>query len=131
MKPPRAPDDLTKGREVSPKAIREHLDKINKILTRISFGTSVPNATAPGQTMTGNVEPDRNIDCWKATGTTPGAADTDFTISHNLGRIPTTIGGQDTNNGGLLYRSPVTVWTTTTVTLRCTKASSNFIVVLI
>jgi hypothetical protein len=83
-----------------------------------------------GDTMT-NKEPGRNIQCWKATGTTPGAANTDFTIQHGLGRIPITISAQDTNNGGLLYRSPVTAWTKTAVTLRCTTATAAYNVVVI
>jgi hypothetical protein len=83
-----------------------------------------------GDTMTNN-EPGRNIQNWKAFGVTPAAANTDFTIQHMLGRIPITIAAQDTNNGGLLYRSPVTPWTKTTVTLRCTTASAVYNVILI
>jgi hypothetical protein len=83
-----------------------------------------------GDTMT-NKEPGRNIQCWKASGTTPGAANTDFTITHSLGRIPITIAAQDTNNGGLLYRSSVTAWTKTTITLRCTTATAAYNVVVI
>lgn len=83
-----------------------------------------------GDTMT-NKEPGRNIQCWKANGTTPGAANTDFTFNHGLGRVPITLSGWDTNNGGVLYRSPVTAWTKTTVTLRCTTASAVYNVVVI
>lgn len=78
-----------------------------------------------GSTMS-NKDADINLSIWKATGTAPGAPNTDFTITHHLGRIPITIVGQDTNNGGLLYRSPVTPWTKTTITLRCTVASSVY-----
>jgi hypothetical protein len=83
-----------------------------------------------GDTMT-NKEPGRNIKCWKATGTTPGAANTDFSFTHGLGKIPITIMAQDTNNGGLLYRSPATAWTKTTVTLRCTTATAVYNVIVI
>jgi hypothetical protein len=69
-----------------------------------------------------NADKDKNINCWKVTGTTPGAANTDFTITHSLGRIPLTIVGQDGNNGGILYRGSV-AWSKTTITLRCTTAS--------
>lgn len=74
----------------------------------------------------GNNDRSKNVINFKATGTTPGAANTDFTISHSLGYVPDTIFGQDTDNGGLLYRSPVTAWTKTAVTLRCTTASANY-----
>lgn len=83
-----------------------------------------------GDTMTNN-EQGRNIKCWKASGTTPAVANTDFTLQHTLGRKPITIAGQDTNNGGLLSRSPVTAWTKTAVTLRCSTASAAYNVVLI
>ena len=82
-----------------------------------------------GATMN-NTDRDINLDCWKATGTTPGAANTDFTINHSLGRVPITIVGQDTTTGAVLYRSPATPWTKTTVTLRCTGASAPYRVVL-
>jgi hypothetical protein len=78
-----------------------------------------------GGTMA-NTDKDRNITCWKASGTTPGAANTDFTITHGLNRVPKTILGQDTNNGGLLYRSPATAWTKTAITLRCTTATAAY-----
>jgi hypothetical protein len=83
-----------------------------------------------GDTMT-NAEPGRNIQCSKAAGTSPAGANTDFTFTHGLGRVPITISGQDTNNGGLLYRSPATAWTKTTVTLRCTTASAVYNVIVI
>jgi hypothetical protein len=81
-----------------------------------------------GSTMS-NADNDINVNCWKATGTTPGAANTDFTINHALNRVPNTIVGQDTNNGGLLYRGSA-AWTKTTVTLRCTTASAVYKVIV-
>jgi hypothetical protein len=76
-----------------------------------------------------NKDPDMNMQAWKATGTSPVAPNTDFTIAHSLGRIPLTIVGQDTNNGGLLYRGSV-AWTKTTITLRCTTASAAYNVIV-
>lgn len=84
----------------------------------VSYGSSMANTNE-----------DLNLLIWKASGVSPGVADTDFTIAHSLGKIPITIVGQDTNNGGLLYRGSV-AWTTTTVTLRCTKATSAYNVIL-
>lgn len=82
-----------------------------------------------GSTMS-NSDADVNMNCWKASGTTPGGANTNFTINHSLGRIPLTIVGQDTNNGGLLYRGSV-AWTKTTVTLKCTTAGAAYNVILV
>lgn len=111
--------------------VKDHLIQLNKTLNKISFGAAAPDPVNPGKTVITNNSADRNIDCWKLTGIAPVAANTDFTLSHGLGRIPVTIGGQDTQQGAVIYRSPVTPWTTTTVTLRSTVGSAQFIVVLI
>jgi hypothetical protein len=90
----------------------------------VSFGSDMSNSAT-----------DRNMSAWKASGTSPAAPNTDFTITHaltgpnGLPRIPITIVGQDTNNGGLLYRGSV-AWTKTTVTLRSTTGSAVFNVIL-
>jgi hypothetical protein len=44
--------------------------------------------------------------------------------------VPITIVGQDTTTGAILYRSPVTAWTKTSVTLRCTGANAAYNVIL-
>jgi len=75
-----------------------------------------------------NTDKDINLDVWKASGTTPGTANTAFTLNHSLGRVPITIVGQDTDNGGVLYRGGS--WTKTQVVLKCTTASANFKLIL-
>ena len=110
MKPRRRPFSIT------PKEVYDVMRNHGRVLGgQISWGTVMSNA-----------DPGRNINCFKATGTTPVGANTDFTIAHNLNRVPISIGFQDTNNGGVLYRSPATAWTKTTVTLRCTTASAAY-----
>src|SRR5215469_2619310 len=103
----------------TPTNITRWSERLARVLnTNVSYGSTMSNA-----------DKDRNIDCSKATGTTPGFANTDFTIQHSLGRIPNTIVGQDTNNGGLLYRGSV-AWTKTSITLRCTTASAAYNVIV-
>jgi hypothetical protein len=77
----------------------------------------------------GNSDAEQNLEIWKASGSTPGAANADFTITHGLNRIPLTIVGQDTNNGGLLYRGSV-AWTKSTITLKCTTATAAYKVIV-
>lgn len=81
----------------------------------VNFGTTMSNA-----------DPDMNMNAAKFTGTSPVAPNTDFTLTHTLNRIPLTIVGQDTKDGSVLYRSPVTAWTKTTITMRSTGASSVY-----
>lgn len=102
-----------------PLNLTRHAERLALVLNgNVNFGSTMSNKDA-----------DQNMNAWKATGTSPGAANTDFTITHSLGRVPLTIVGQDTNNGGLLYRGSV-AWTKTTITLRCTTATAAYNVIL-
>lgn len=76
-----------------------------------------------------NKDSNRNLDIFKFTGTSP-AANIDFTLNHSLGRVPITIVGQDTTNGGLIYRSPTIPWTKTTVSFRCTTAAAAYNIIV-
>jgi hypothetical protein len=82
-----------------------------------------------GATM-GNAEQDRNIQCSKASGVTPGVANTEFAVPHGLGRVPITLNGWDTNNGGVIYRS-TTAWTKTQAFFKCTTASATYNLILV
>lgn len=96
------------------------IERLARVLNKnVSFGATM-----------NNTDDDRNLDIWKFHGTSPGAANTDFTLQHSLGRIPITIVGQDTKDGSVIYRSPVTAWTKTSVTFRSTGASSVYNVVV-
>jgi len=104
-----------------PKNLTRHSERLAKVLlANVNYGTTMDNT-----------DPDNNMNSWKFEGMSPGAANTDFTLPHSLNRIPLTINAQDTDNGGLIYRSPATPWTKTTVTFRCTTASANYKVFVI
>jgi hypothetical protein len=104
----------------------------NVIAHKISFGSTF-NANG-----TGNNDVDNNMDCWKATGTTPAGADTEFSISHNLTRIPIMFIGFLDKAGTLYsYYGGMTAWTAATsagndgkVYLKCTASSANYRVIL-
>lgn len=114
MKPQRRPMAMTPHGIYN--AIRNH----GRVLAQqVSFGSTMSNK-----------EFDRNIQCSKASGTTPGVANTEFAVNHNLNRVPITLAGWDTNNGGVLYRS-TTPWTKTQVFLKCTTATAAYNLVLI
>ena len=107
------------GNPRNPTDITRWIERIARVLnTNVSFGSTMSNADA-----------DMNISCAKFQGTSPGSANTDFTLAHSLGRIPNTIVGQDTNNGGLVYRGSV-AWSKTTVTFRCTTASAGYNIIV-
>lgn len=79
---------------------------------------------------TGNAEQDRNIQCFKATGTAPVAPNTEFIVTHNLNRPPYSM-IQHTNNGGVVYQSRAALGSATQAFLKCTAASSGYTVTLL
>jgi hypothetical protein len=114
------PQGTCLGDPRDPLNLTRHSERLALVLNgNVNFGSTMSNK-----------DPDMNMDAFKATGTSPGAANTDFTLTHQLGRVPLTIVGQDTQDGSILYRSPATPWTKTTITLRSTGASSVYNVIV-
>lgn len=117
MKPPRLPDDH------SPKAVREHLEKLNKAVSNISFGSSTPESGAVANPAAGAfnaiIDKDSNMEGNKFIVHFPVAANTDIVITHNLGRIPIGWITLRLTNQGLIYIGS-TGPTPTNITLRST-----------
>lgn len=87
------------------------IQNLQRILDgNISFGMDSSN------------EVGKNIDGWDATGTTPGVADTEFSISHGLGRIPKGFIVLSVNAGVVIYKS-TTAWTSKVIYLKCSGPS--------
>ena len=63
-------------------------------------------------------------------GTSPGTANTQFAITHNLGRIPTGYVLLAANPAGTLYQTATsgTPWTTTQIFVKATIASMSYTV---
>jgi choice-of-anchor A domain-containing protein len=85
----------------------------------IDFGDSTQTNAGPGTAYSGNMNGQ-----W-ANVTAPGAANTQFSIAHNLNRIPSFyfyIADRSCN----LYQLPNTgtAWTTTNIFLKCDVASA-------
>lgn len=115
-----------------PPDIEDFVQQITKALSyRISFGRTNTNPPGTGAIWTDH----RNIEHWKANGTTPGVANTEFSISHQLLYVPITFFGH-TDNGGILYKG-VTAWTAATpsaagtIFLKCTTVSANYQILIL
>ena len=114
MKPYRRPLAIT------PQALYDAIRNHGRVLNQqVSFGS---------QSGTNN-EADRNIQCSKASGTTPSTANTEFPVAHNLGRIPVTFFGH-VNENGTLYQS-TTAWTSSEIYLKSSAASAKYSLVII
>lgn len=110
-------------------SVYSYLELVSNVVAhKLSFGSTF-NANGSG-----NNDTDNNMDCWKATGTTAGVANTEFVIHHNLSRIPIMFIGF-TDDGGVLYSyyAGMTAWTAATsagndgsIYLKCTTASSHY-----
>lgn len=63
-------------------------------------------------------------------GTSPSTANTEFAITHNLGRIPTGYVLIASNPAGSLYQTPTTgtPWTKTQIFVKSTTASMSYVV---
>lgn len=99
-------------------------DLARSINGRIDFGSpqgqskKVPgniDGTWPG-TLTGGY-----------TITTPGVADTEFTVTHNLGRIPTGYEVKSKDKAAIVYDSRKNLWTTTQMFLKCNVATVQIV----
>ena len=119
------PQTTCLGDEKVPRNMGRWVERLAKVLLgNVSYGETMSNTDTAA-----------NVNSWKLEGTSPGTANTAFTVNHSLSngngktRVPIAIVGQVTDNGGLIY-GDVTTWTATTVTLKCTTASANYRVIL-
>ncbi|MHB1955218.1 MAG: hypothetical protein ACYCOU_15910 [Sulfobacillus sp.] len=106
---------------------------VNSLQTAV--GNTAANTTAiNGNLSFGNLsagQPQGNLKTEMLTGTSP-AANTAFTLTHTLGKIP---------NGAILIQSSAAAtlygdataqaWTTTTITLLLTVASVNYVILVL
>lgn len=58
---------------------------------------------------------------------TPGVADTEFTVNHNLQYIPTGIIVVSVDKAAIVYSSRKNQWTTTQLFLKCNQATVSLI----
>ena len=82
-----------------------------------------------GQTTTNN-EQGQNINGWKATGTTPGSANTEFAVPHGLGRIPIGFLTLALGANATIYKS-TTAWTASNIYLKCSGSAVSYTIFVI
>lgn len=120
MKPPRSLS-MNHGKD----DLRYFTEQASKTMSNISFGTT-----------TGNTDRDQNVQCWKATGTSPGAPNTAFTVTHNLPHVPFGFHILRMNAAARFYDSGVT-WTAATktalgtISLKCDIATVAFTIMIL
>lgn len=119
MKPPR-----TLGLQWTKEAIIRHLEIVSKTLTNLGLGTT-----------TSNSDPGNNLAVYKATGTTPGIANTAFTVSHTLTHVPLGFSVLRTNAAAHIFDSG-TAWTAATnstlgtISLKCDGTTVAFTLII-
>ncbi len=120
MRPPR-----TLGKSLSVERLQYVVEQYSKVLSNISFGTTASNTDG-----------DINIQCYKATGTTPGSANTEFAVPHNLAHVPFGFIVVSTGAAAHIYKS-TTAWTSATTSslgniyLKCDQASVAFSIIIV
>jgi len=76
------------------------------------------------------------MDAWKASGTAPGVANTEFAVTHNLPRVPIGFFPISTGAAAHFYKS-TTAWTAATnsslgsIFLKCDQPNVTFVMVVI
>lgn len=104
----------------NPGQIKYNIEQVSKVLSgNVSFGQT-----------TSNTEQGRNINGWAATGTSPGVANTEFSITHGLGRIPIGFLVMQTGVAAHIYKG-TTAWTATTIYLKADQANVPYTVFIV
>ena len=117
----------TQSNPITPKSQQWTTERMSAVLNgNVSYGHS-----------TSNSDEDINMDCWKATGTTPGTANTAFIVNHNLTRVPIGFHTIRVNVAGATLYDSGTAWTAATnvaqgtISLKCNQASVAFTIIII
>lgn len=88
-----------------------------------------------GSVSLGGVQPNNvtgvkgHIDNVHIDATSPAAPNTEFAVTHNLGRIPSGCITVQTSNGGVIYKSG-TAWTKTQVFLKSTTGTNEVVLMI-
>ncbi len=94
-----------RGLPALPRNVAKLVEQNAKALSNVSFGTT-----------NSNTDSDMNVQCWKATGTTPGTANTQFSVSHGLKHKPFGFIVVGTSGAAHIFASNVPGWTAATNT---------------
>lgn len=81
-----------------------------------------------GFSLANSVNQPGHMDNLHMSTTTPNVANTTFSFTHNLGRIPTGINVVYKNASCDVFAAPGNPWTTTQIFLQCTQASIQIVV---
>jgi hypothetical protein len=96
--------------------LRKLYEQLARVLNGlVSFGNGLSRDNIDGE--------------WAAVADT-GAANTDFTITHNMLRIPVGWIPMNQTKSGVLYKGAA-AWTTTTITLKCNVANDNILIFIV
>ena len=96
--------------------VRKLYEQLARVLNGlVSFGNGITRDNIDGE--------------WGAVADT-GAADTDFTITHNMLRVPVGVILMTQTKAGVIYKGSV-AWTKTTITLKCNVANDNILVFIV
>src|SRR5512138_1957313 len=98
-------------------------------MTQAAKGGTDPTIARLANIINGQITFDANIRCKIVTATSHITANTEFTVTHNLGRVPT---GYiwNVDQGQTVYSSSKNLWDDKTFRLKCTGSSVNLVLVV-
>ena len=102
--------DSNIGHDAPPKVIQKRFLDISRVLNgSVEFGNPTLGL--------------KNIQGYWLSVVTPGVADTEFIVTHNLGYIPTGIIVFRVDKAAIIYASQVNLWNATQIRLKCNVAT--------
>jgi len=106
-----------------PPSHRHFLEQTGKVLDgNVSFGDTVDNVSLS-----------RNIDCFLSSGTTPAGVNTQFTIAHQLRRVPVGFIVIRLDQAATIYADAIDLaaWSATSFAAKCNVASVAYRIYLV
>lgn len=76
-----------------------------------------------GNLLNGGLSFSDNLESQELTATAHAVADTEFSVAHTLGRVPTRFVVTDIDEGGVVYKG-TTAWTSSLIYLKCSTGGT-------
>ena len=118
------PDEVTiQNGQLNPFSVRNLRDQVDRLTAAFNGKISLGNGDSSSQAG--------NLDLVFAKAVTPASANTEFTVRHELGRIPVGFLPVSIDKAGIVYASRKGSWTKTSIFLKCSAATASITVLLL
>ena len=108
---------------------KQDVQILSKWIEQLSYAV---NGNVSFGSTTSNTDGEMNIEGWKASGTSPVGANTEFAVTHNLGRVPFGFIVLSVSVAATIYQDlGGTAWSATTAYFKASAASVAYVIFLV